>query len=113
MTITNAQKLVYDVLKIKFLPVLSQILGVSKKTIYRWINGDNKPSLDHYLQLQRILTMKKIRFNTGNEYLIHRSNVVVYIVSALLILVGVSIGIMFNKWIMQDTLIKCEGALNE
>lgn len=57
--ITREQKLVYDVLKIKFLPVLSQILGVSKKTIYRWQNGDNKPNLDHYLQLQGILANEK------------------------------------------------------
>jgi predicted transcriptional regulator len=61
MTITNEQRLVYEVLQIKFLPVLSQILGVSKKTIYRWINGDNKPSLDHYLQLQRILNDDLLR----------------------------------------------------
>jgi hypothetical protein len=57
--------------------------------------------------------MKKIRFNNGNEYLIHRSNVVVYIVSSLLILAGFSIGIMFDRWIMQDKLIECEGVLNE
>jgi DNA-binding transcriptional regulator YiaG len=57
--ITREQKLVYDVLKIKFLPVLSQILGVSKKTIYRWQNGDNKPNLAHYLQLQGILSHEK------------------------------------------------------
>jgi hypothetical protein len=57
--------------------------------------------------------MKKIRLNNGNEYLIRSSNVVVYIVSALLILLGVSTGIMFDKWIMHETLTKCEGVLND
>lgn len=57
--------------------------------------------------------MKKIRLNNGNEYFIHRSNVVVYIVSSLLILLGSAIGIMFDKWTMRDKLIKCEGVLND
>ena len=59
MSISNEQQLVHDVLKVKFLPVLSQILRVSKKSIYRWINGDNKPNLEHYLKMKRILEDEK------------------------------------------------------
>lgn len=57
--ITHEQILVRDVLRGRDVKVLSQILRVSQKTIYRWINGDCRPSLTAYKKMLELYAKKK------------------------------------------------------
>jgi len=57
--ITHEQTLIRDVLRGRDVKILSQILRVSQKTIYRWINGDCKPSLSSYKKMMGLNVNKK------------------------------------------------------
>ena len=57
--ITHEQILIRDVLRGRDVKILAQILRVSQKSVYRWINGDCKPSLPAYKKMLELHVKKK------------------------------------------------------
>lgn len=50
-TESHEQLLIKEVLRRRDVAVLAQMLRVSKKSVYRWINGEYKPHISAYKML--------------------------------------------------------------
>lgn len=58
---SHEQLIISEILKGKDVTHLSRVLKVAKKTVYRWISGEHKPTCTTYKKLVELHAKNKIK----------------------------------------------------